>query len=72
MATWKDARLSNLTCLPGSLSDKVWVEREEGSAADQSGASIDTQPASLLKGSGCGLLFSVLMELPVPPWVRWC
>lgn len=47
------------------------MELEGGGDSARSAASDVTPltPSSSAKGSGCGQLFSVLMDLPVPPWV---
>ena len=68
MAQWKGLKLTRCAVV---RSTKVWAELREGEVLPTDDDAGGPVPA-VCKGSGCGHLFSVLMELPMPQWVRQC
>ena len=69
MAQWKGLKLTHCAVV---RSTKVWAELKEGEVlpADEDESGVGGSLPTVCKGSGCGHLFPVLMELPMPQWVR--
>lgn len=64
IAQWKGLKLTRCAVV---RSTKVWAELREGEVLPTDDDVGGPVPA-VCKGSGCGHLFSVLMELPMPQW----